>query len=204
MINTQYSQTLNRRRFLKLFFAVFAAVTWALILFNGRSYSQSRSTIDSTSTASWKIVIPSKDEPGEPLVVSGTVYKPDGKTPAEDITVYVYHTDAEGYYRKGTTSSSNPRLKGTMITNAEGKYEFRTIKPGSYPQGRAAAHIHYVISGKGHEKQYGELMFEGDPDLSDRARANAAKDGTFATVRPLTRGNDGVWRCVRDLKLERK
>ncbi len=175
------------------------ALLYALVLSDSPAHSQS-----STDNSAWKITIASSDEPGEPLIVSGTVYKPDGKTPAEGITVYVYHTDAEGYYRKGTTSSSDPRLNGTMITNAEGKYEFRTIKPGSYPQGRVAAHIHYIISGKGYEKQYGELMFEEDPYLSERARTNAAKDGTFATVRPLARESNGVWRCIRDLKLERK
>ncbi len=179
-------------------------IFYVLFLCATLAFSQARSTNDTSKSLSWKTVIASSDEPGEPLIVSGTVYKPDGKTPVEGITVYVYHTDAEGYYRKGSNSSSNPRLHGTMITNAEGKYEFRTIKPGSYPQGRVAAHIHYVISGKGYEKQYAELMFEGDPYLSDRARANAAKDGTFATVRPLTRDKNGVWRGVRDIKLERK
>jgi hypothetical protein len=47
-------------------------------------------------------------------------------------------------------------------------------------------------------------MFEGDPYLSESVRAQAAKDGAFATVRPLTRDQDGVWRCVRDIKLEKK
>jgi protocatechuate 3,4-dioxygenase, beta subunit len=167
-------------------------------------FSQPKSSGDSSTALAWKTVITSSDEPGEPLIVSGTVYKPDGKTPAAGITVYVYHTDAEGYYRKGSNSSSNPRLNGTMITNAEGKYEFRTIKPGNYPGGGVPAHVHYVLSGKGYEKQYEEVMFEGDPYLSERVRANAAKDGTFATARPLTRDKDGVWRCVRDVKLEKK
>jgi protocatechuate 3,4-dioxygenase beta subunit len=175
------------------------ALLCAFVLSDQQAFPQS-----STNNSAWKITIASSDEPGEPLIVSGAVYKPDGKTPAEGITVYVYHTDAEGYYRKGTTSSSNPRLNGTMITSAEGRYEFRTIKPRSYPQSRIAAHVHYVISGKGYEKQYEELMFEGDPYLSESVRAQAAKDGAFATVRPLTRDQDGVWRCVRDIKLEKK
>lgn len=146
---------------------------------------------------SWKTVLTSKDEPGEPLIVSGTVYGPDGKTPAPGITVYVYHTDAEGYYRKGTNSSENPRLKGTMITNAEGRYEFRTIKPGAYPGGGNPAHIHYVLSGKGYPEQRDEVMFEGDPYLTPRQKGSSH-------VRPLTRDQEGIWRCVYDVKLMRK
>lgn len=150
----------------------------------------------------WKTVITSKDEPGEPLIVSGTVYKPDGKTPVAGITIYVYHTDAEGYYRKGSNSSSNPRLHGTMITNAEGKYEYRTIKPAAYPGGGNPAHVHYVISGKGYSKQYDELQFEGDRWLKNPHLSALQRADTFLSVRPLTKDKDGVWRVVKDIKLE--
>lgn len=151
----------------------------------------------SAKYGSWKTVLTSKDEPGEPLVVAGTVYAPDGKTPAAGITVYVYHTDAAGYYRKGANSSDNPRIKGTMITNSEGRYEFRTIKPGNYPGGGVPAHIHYLLSGKGYQKQNDEVMFEGDPYLTPRERSEVS-------VRPLTRDHDGVWHCVYDIKMKGK
>lgn len=168
------------------------ALLFVLSLFTQQAFSKT----GSTKYGSWKTVLTSKDEPGEPLVVTGTVYAPDGKTPAAGITVYVYHTDAEGYYRKGANSSDNPRIKGTMITNAEGKYEFRTIKPGNYPGRGVPAHIHYVLSGKGYPKHNDEVMFEGDPYLTPRDRSSIS-------VRPLTRDKDGVWRCVYDIKLKR-
>ena len=180
----------NQRRLLSMTFLVLMS------LFNF-SAAQAFSQSDSTKSLSWKTIINSKDEPGEPLIVSGTVYAPDGKTPAPGITVYVYHTDAEGYYRKGANSSENPRIKGTMITNSEGKYEFRTIKPGAYPGGGNPAHIHYVLSGKGYPKHNDEVMFEGDPYLTPRDRNSAG-------VRPLMRDKDGVWRCVFDIKLKQK
>lgn len=151
----------------------------------------------SAKYGAWKTVLTSKDEPGEPLVVSGTVYAPDGKTPAAGIMVYVYHTDAEGYYRKGANSSDNPRIKGTMITNSEGRYEFRTIKPGNYPGGGVPAHIHYVLSGKSYPKQNDEVMFEGDPYLTSKERNSVG-------VRPLTRDHGGVWHCVYDIKMRGK
>jgi protocatechuate 3,4-dioxygenase beta subunit len=180
-------------------------LTWMIGIFclsDEQAFSRSLSNPDTTDTAFWRIVIPSKAEPGEPLIVSGIVYAPDGKTPVEGITVYVYHTDAEGYYRKGNNSSSNPRLHGTMRTNAAGKYEYRTIKPAAYPGGGNPAHVHYVISGKGYAKQYAELQFEGDRWLRSPNLSAAQRADTFSQVRPLTREKDGVWRVVKDIRLE--
>src|ERR1700750_957937 len=36
---------------------------------------------------SWKTVIPPENEPGEPLVITGRVFKADGKTPAEGMVL---------------------------------------------------------------------------------------------------------------------
>ncbi|HYE16063.1 MAG TPA: hypothetical protein VD968_16610, partial [Pyrinomonadaceae bacterium] len=47
---------------------------------------------------SYSAVLTQEGEPGEPLVVSGRIFAPDGKTPVEGVTLYVYHTDARGLY----------------------------------------------------------------------------------------------------------
>src|SRR6478672_10163709 len=41
------------------------------------------------STMSSRITLANDDEPGERLVMSGTIFRPDGKTPAEGIVLYV-------------------------------------------------------------------------------------------------------------------
>lgn len=151
----------------------------------------------------WKIVITSKNEPGEPMIVTGRVMAPDGKTPVEGIRVHVYHTDAKGYYNPGTASSRNPRLNGTMMTNNEGRYEYHTIKPGSYPEGRNPAHVHYVISGKGYSEQYDELEFEGDPFLSQDLIERSKELGTFGVVQKLQKDVENVWRCTKDIRLKK-
>ena len=145
----------------------------------------------------WSITIASKDEPGERMVVTGTVYAPDGKTPLQGITVYVYHTDAKGYYNNKKGSEQKPRLNGTMTTNSSGQYEYRTIRPASYPDSRAVAHVHYVISGKGYKEQYDELEFEGDPFLDGKK----GKD-RFSNIQPISKDKDGIWRCVKDIKMQ--
>src|SRR5712691_4118516 len=50
------------------------------------------------------------EEPGEKLVVTGTVFAPDGVTPAARVFLYVYHTDATGHYNR--ESGEPPRLRG--------------------------------------------------------------------------------------------
>src|SRR6185436_1589884 len=77
---------------------------------------------------SWNIKIVPDKEPGEPLIVSGTIYSPDGKQPLEGITLYVYQTDATGVYTTSGGDNRGTRIHGVMQTNAEGRYEFRTIR----------------------------------------------------------------------------
>jgi protocatechuate 3,4-dioxygenase beta subunit len=124
------------------------------------------------SGGTWRTTLVSDAEPGEPMIVTGTIYARDGKTPAAGVTVHVYHTDAQGYYNRGP---GEPRLKGTMVTNEEGEYEYRTIRPAAYPGRRNPAHVHYVLSGGGYSKQYVDLEFEDDPLVGDRARKQSAR-----------------------------
>jgi protocatechuate 3,4-dioxygenase beta subunit len=48
------------------------------------------------SSARRSLTIPPANEPGQPLVVSGTIVGADGKTPLANMNLSVYHTDAEG------------------------------------------------------------------------------------------------------------
>jgi protocatechuate 3,4-dioxygenase, beta subunit len=153
-----------------------------------------------------KTVIVSEKEPGEPLIVSGTIYSPDGRKPLEGITLYVYQTDATGVYSTAGTGGDNrnTRIHGVMRTGADGRYEFRTIKPASYPGTRIAAHIHAYVSGADYPEYWiDEYHFADDPFVSDEEKRRSASLGSFSPVLTLTRGSDGVLRGVRDIKVER-
>jgi protocatechuate 3,4-dioxygenase, beta subunit len=154
--------------------------------------------------AASKITIAAKDEPGERLIVSGQVFGPDGKTPLAGASVYVYHTDAKGLYTPETNDNRNPRLRGYMRTDAQGRYEYSTIKPAPYPNNRIAAHIHYVVNAPGHQERVFEIVFEGDPNIDERMRAEAAKDGSAFSIRKLTRDQQSVWRCAQDVKMRKQ
>lgn len=44
--------------------------------------------------------LPDFNDPGPKIKISGTIYRLDGKTPAPDIVLYIYHTDQQGLYTK--------------------------------------------------------------------------------------------------------
>jgi len=153
---------------------------------------------------SWNARIVADNEPGEPLIVSGTIYSPDGKQPLEGITLFVYQTDATGVYTTSGGDNRATRIHGVMRTNAQGKYEFRTIKPGSYPNSRNPAHIHAYVSGPGYPEYWiDEYLFADDPFIRDEDKRKASGQGTFSPILSLTRGADGILRAVRDIRIER-
>jgi protocatechuate 3,4-dioxygenase beta subunit len=202
---------LGRRNFLQ--FAARAAVVLpvaglgaAALSGCGRSGSSFAQPSPAGSPTSWNTTIVSPDEPGEPLTISGTIYAPDGRTPLEGITLWVYHTDATGHYSPigaGAHDNRITRLHGVMQTNREGHYEFHTIKPAPYPGHTNPAHIHAYVSGPDYPEYWiDSYLFEGDPFITDEDRRKAGK-GNFSSILKLSRDKDGTWRGVRDIVIER-
>jgi len=148
-----------------------------------------------TATA---VLIPA-GEPGEPLIVDGRVLSAAGK-PVADAPLYLYHTDIQGYYSAGGKDERNPgarnsRLRGNLKTDAEGRYQFRTIKPGQYPgTSGPPAHIHYEITPGQQAMQAFELIFEGDSRLTEEIRQRAAKHDFFILCAPA-KDAQGNLRC---------
>src|SRR5678815_4747756 len=77
--------------------------------------------------------LPDYNETGPKLEISGIVYQRDGKTPAKDVVVYVYHTDQTGHYTPAPDAKGwgkrHGRLRGWMKTDKNGYYHFYTLKP---------------------------------------------------------------------------
>jgi protocatechuate 3,4-dioxygenase beta subunit len=141
------------------------------------------------------------DEPGERLVITGIVYTSDGKTPYPDFILYLYQTDATGVYNMTDRSWMRPRIRGWVRTDKDGKYEIRTVKPGSYPGSRNPAHIHAIVKLPGNEPDWiDDFLFEDDPFLTERER-NRAASGDFSHIMRATRRADGTLVCTRNIKL---
>lgn len=138
----------------------------------------------------YQLWLPDWNDKGTKLAVNGVVYKSDGKTPAADVVIYIYHTDQKGYYpAKGNETGWAKRhgyLRGWMKTNEKGEYKFYTLKPASYPQGQDPAHIHVTIKEPGmNEYWIDEFVFDDDPFLTEAQRANnkgRGGDGVLKTT----------------------
>ena len=151
---------------------------------------------------SWRTVVTSVDEPGEPLVISGTIYRPDGITPAAGMVLFIYHTDATGYYNEND-DPSHPRIRGWMQTGDDGRYEFRTIKPAPYPRRTTPAHIHAHIYGAGYsERSIDDYWFDGDPFITAKELSRVNEQGNRPAIVTLKRDGEGVLRGARDIKLK--
>ena len=125
------------------------------------------------------------DEPGTPLTIHGDVTAADGRSPVADAVVFAYQTDRTGlYHREG---QSGWRLRGWAKTDAQGRFEFQTIRPGEYPSRTIPAHVHFIVYA-GTARYYDmELQFEDDPLLSADDRAQSKRDGEFGGIRPVRR-----------------
>ncbi len=156
---------------------------------------------------SWSTVIPPAGEPGEKLVLTGRVYKTDGKTPAPGVIVYVHHTDAKGIYPKHGDEKGWGRRHGYLRawakSSAAGDYRFETIRPAPYPDGGIPAHIHFIIKEPDRREYWIEdVVFTDDPLVDDSYRKRLSNRGGNGVVTP-SRDASGVWQVRRDIVLER-
>lgn len=150
-----------------------------------------------------KTTLVTDEEPGQRMIISGTVYAKDGETPLAGVTVYVYQTDDRGYYAPhDAMDNKNPRLNGTMVTGTEGRYEFTTIKPGPYPGGGTPAHVHYVLTAPGLKTLKQELHFAGDPYLSKKYVKKEAAIGRFSSVTRLEPDANGILHGIFNIRME--
>jgi protocatechuate 3,4-dioxygenase beta subunit len=149
-------------------------------------------------------------EPGERLIVTGTVTGPDGKTPVRGASVHVFHVDAAGRYSGVGPSrgdDTNPRLRGYMRSDANGHYAYTTIRPAPYIDDiGGAAHVHYEVNAQGYKEQRGQIMyFTDDPQFQSsvnpaRSRPGAMRPGFSGACQP-TKDASGAWHCTMDIVL---
>lgn len=129
----------------------------------------------------------------EPLKITGTVYQPDGKTPAAGVVLYIYQTNEKGEYQRppGQNRPGAPTYhQGWVKTDANGQYTFYTFLPGAYPNGREARHIHPLI-----QEPDGKLywidayLFDHDPLLKTEIRKQKENRGGSGILRLRKQGD---------------
>jgi protocatechuate 3,4-dioxygenase beta subunit len=196
--------TMNRRSFLTTLTlaATMMALRRTASAFQDVEYLEAleRAQRDRPRVLSSKGRIAPTGEPGTPFVIHGRVFRGDGRTPAPDMIVFAYHTDATGRYDAPSASPHSWRLRGWVKTDADGRFEFRTIRPAPYPNRKTAAHVHFAIEGPGVPRQSTGLVFEGDPLLTAAERQESTRAGRFGMVRPIEH-RDGVQHVTLEIRI---
>lgn len=142
------------------------------------------------------------DGKGEPCRFSGRVLDGQGR-PIAGAVVDVWSDNADGFYdvqQPGVQPKWNNR--GRFVTGADGAYEFRGIKPVSYPipddgpvgqmlghLGRhpnRPAHMHFLVTAPGYQKLVTHTFVGGDDWLASDA-VFGVKESLIA---PFTREGD--------------
>jgi protocatechuate 3,4-dioxygenase beta subunit len=140
--------------------------------------------------------------PGAPLVLAFTVV--DARcSPLRDAAVDIWHADALGTYSGVGSSPDTTFLRGTQLTDANGRCQFATIYPGWY-MGRAV-HIHLKVHVGSNVVHTGQLFFpdtfsdaryrsspyssRGAPDTRNAADSIYANGGAVSTLSPQASGS---------------
>jgi protocatechuate 3,4-dioxygenase beta subunit len=172
----------------------FLTLLFFLAVFASCKAGTGSGTITGDSLTSFKMLT-ADNEPGEKIIVTGRVIDIETGKPVPGAVVYAYHTDKNGIY--SDEGSRNPRIKGWLKTDTEGKFTIKSVIPGSYPDSRNPAHIHFEVEKEGYTKLYGELLFEGDPYITDEYR-----NAKGFVVGALKRDGD-IASCEFDLMIEK-
>jgi protocatechuate 3,4-dioxygenase beta subunit len=110
---------------------------------------------------------------GERILVHGRVLDENAR-PVPDTLVEIWQANAGGRYRhiKDTYFAPlDPNFGGCgrTLTDAEGRYQFLTVRPGAYPWPNRGndwrpMHIHFSIFGTAFgQRLISQMYFEGDP-----------------------------------------
>ena len=164
-----------------------------------------RAIRNDTSTIPSIIKMVANSELGEPMIISGMIYLSDGRTPAKDAILSVWHTDAKGYYITGGGGAGelHPRIHGRMKTCSDGKYEFRTIRTAQYPSHTTPAHVHGHISAPNFPEYPIIYYFEGDDLITEEKHfeLNSHYCRTPSIIK-LVKDKNGILIGHRDIILE--
>ncbi|MGB4961144.1 MAG: hypothetical protein WBO36_16790 [Saprospiraceae bacterium] len=137
------------------------------------------------------------DEHGQKLIITGKVYKIDGRTPAANVVLYYYHTNGEGKYKhKPEIERSMPPnhlgqthgyIRGWVKTDSTGSYSIHTLRPGVYPSRDTPAHIHVTVKEPNEINEYyiDDLVFDDDQLLTGDVRKKLENRGGSGVLRIL-------------------
>jgi catechol 1,2-dioxygenase len=128
-----------------------------------------------------------------PVIFVNCWLKDQKGNPIEGAEVDVWHSSPEGFYEQQDPKQAPMNLRGKFMTDREGRFSFRSVKPAGYPipiDGpvgdllRAAkrhnfrpAHLHFLIFKQGFKTLISQIYSPDDPNLET--------DSQFGVTRAL-------------------
>ena len=121
---------------------------------------------------------------GEIIYVTGIV-QDESCEPISKATIEIWQACATGRYnhphdRNPAELDPNFQYWGKAITNKQGKYGFKTIKPGSYPASwfwTRPPHIHFTVRSPKHTELTTQMYFSDEPlNNKDKLLQNHSKE----------------------------
>ncbi len=118
--------------------------------------------------------------PGPVLFVNCWLKDTNGK-PIEGAEVDVWHSSPEGFYEQQDPKQAPMNLRGKFVTDAQGHFGFRSVKPAGYPipidgpvgdllragnrHNFRPAHLHFLIFKEGFKTLISQIYVSGDDKL---------------------------------------
>lgn len=134
-------------------------------------------------------------EKGQKLLITGKVFKIDGRTPASGVIIYYWQTDNNGLYSATETMDDKARrhghIRGWVKTDEKGNYSIYTIRPAPYPGRDMPAHMHTSIKEPNIPNEYyiDEFVFDDDKQLTGVKRKALENRGGSGILRVLISGD---------------
>ena len=154
-----------------------------------------------------------RPEDGSPTLVRGRVTDVAGR-PLDGATVDVWQSNDSGLYDTQDPDQPPFNLRGVFVTGPDGRFEFRTARPASYPiptdgpvggllraTGRShwrAAHIHAIVSAPG-RRPVTTHIFDADNPYLDSDAVFGVRDSLVRPFRPAGPGDPADVSYVVDM-----
>ncbi|MGF1547427.1 MAG: hypothetical protein ACFCUG_08875 [Thiotrichales bacterium] len=144
---------------------------------------------------------------GEITELSGRLIGLDGR-PLRATRIEIWQCDAHGYYHhphdRGGQADPDFQGYGQTVSNSDGEYRFRTIRPVAYP-GRTP-HIHVAVHQTGSRPFVTQIYIAGEPDNTDdmlfRRIPHERRPLVEARFETVANDADARWRARFDIVLD--
>jgi protocatechuate 3,4-dioxygenase beta subunit len=143
-------------------------------------------------------------ERGEPLTLHVRVEDAATGKPVSGAKLFVYQTDAAGYYDRGEDGRERgprgARLHATAFSDPAGTIVYDTVVPGSYPGSGIFKHIHFVLSAGGYAELAKEIILDEAPRPTAEQKRWAERNGDIVARRAKGAGGGSEIRVTLKLR----